>query len=150
MEEREPLDIPESVNPTPTEVQRMMEKEADMLEQIPMPGVLKGEAARRRKWLTIPRRARIAIRKMHNELGHCPQTVLTNIQRPSKADRDMLEASKCFKCIHCIRNAPAPQTSKVALPKQYVFNFYVGLDASDLHGASGINHSFLNIVCLGT
>ena len=48
---------------TPHDVQERAQAEDDLLEQIPMPGVPRHEAHRRRQWLTIPRKARIAIRK---------------------------------------------------------------------------------------
>ena len=77
---------------------RYEEREADMLEQIPMPGASADERERRRKWLTLPRKARIAIRKLHNELGHVPQSVLVKILRASRANRNMIDAAKFFKC----------------------------------------------------
>ena len=158
--EQVPIDVPETEDHatssratpsrTPMDAQDALEREADMLEQIPMPGVPKDEYERRRKWLTLPRKARVAIRKMHNELGHVSISVLLNILRASRADKDMIDAAKLFKCIHCENNKPAPQTSKVALPKPYVFNFYIGVDVFELHDAAGDSHSFFNIVCLGT
>ena len=43
------------------------------------------EAERKRKWLKLPRNARIAIRRLHNEWGHKPKGVLKAILKASNA-----------------------------------------------------------------
>ena len=61
--------------------------EADMLEQLPLPGYPQTEQERRKKWLEIPRRTRIAIRWLHRNLRHLPKQALL----------DKMLASRCPK-----------------------------------------------------
>ena len=68
----------------PEGVEEMLLKEEEILEQIPMPGVPGHEETRRKVWLDLPRRARVAIRKMHQEWGHMPKTVMINIRKRRK------------------------------------------------------------------
>ena len=44
---------------TPAEVEREAHDEDDFLETLPLPGIPEGEAARRKAWLGIPRKARL-------------------------------------------------------------------------------------------
>ena len=41
------------------------DREADLLEQIPLPGNREPEKERLASWLRLPRRARVAIRRLH-------------------------------------------------------------------------------------
>ena len=73
-----------------------VDEEADLLEQVLLPGNPRKEAERRSKWLKIQRRARIAIRRMHRNLRHLPKQALI----------DMLKATKSPKRIHCSQTLP--------------------------------------------
>ena len=115
-----------------------------------MPGVPEDERYRRREWLKLPKKARIAIRRLHTEFGHAPRTVLEQILRASKASADMRNAAKYFKCTACMNNAKLPQRSKTTLPKPYTFNHCVGVDVFELHDYEGARHSYFNVLCLGT
>ena len=44
------------------------EKEAELLEELPLPGNPVAERERKAKWLELPRRARIAIRRLHRNM----------------------------------------------------------------------------------
>ena len=72
---------------------RLAEKEDEILEEMPLPGYPKGERERREKWLTIPRRTRIAIRRMHDAFGHPVKSVLINLLRAAKQPPDMINAA---------------------------------------------------------
>ena len=56
------------------------------------------EAARRREWLKLPRAARIAVRRLHQEFGHTPRSVLVQILKASKAPQEYIAAAKSFVC----------------------------------------------------
>ena len=87
-----------------------------MLEEIPLPGTPVGEAERRKEWLKIPRPARAAIWRLHNQFGHCPKTVLVEILKNSKADESFIRAAKHFSCDDCSVTQKLPkQTSKVSV-----------------------------------
>ena len=134
----------------PEEVEKAAGKDQEFLDSIPIPGVPEQEANRRRQWLKIPRKARAAIRKMHAEWGHMPNSVLKNVLKIGKADADMIRACDFLRCEHCEMAKDNPQTNKVGPPHNYVFNHECGVDVFDLHDYEGKPHQFLNIVCMGT
>ena len=45
--------------------------EQDMLDSLPLPAATKSEADRKKAWLGVPRRARVAIRRLHRNFKHC-------------------------------------------------------------------------------
>ena len=152
-EERRPLDTPEEgdedMRVTET-VEDADAYESGILEELPLPGMPIGEANRKRKWLKLPRNARLAIRRMHNEWGHKPKSVVKAILKAAQAPKEYVDAVDNLRCEACDATAPNPQTKKSAPPKPYVFNHDVGVDLLDLHDADGNSHLFLNIVCQGT
>ena len=50
-----------------------IDREAELLEELPLPGNPKQERERKAKWLALPRRARIAIRRLHRNMRHLPK-----------------------------------------------------------------------------
>ena len=79
---------------SPEDLERLVQEEEDLLEGLPIPGVPADEKQRRSEWLKLPRKARVAIRRMHTEFGHCPRTVLEQILRASKSSKEMLNAAE--------------------------------------------------------
>ena len=124
--------------------------EAEPLERLPLPGNPKHERERKRLWLALPRRARIAIRRTHRNLRHLPKGALIDMLRAAKAPRDYIDAAKSFRCESCELVKAPPLSHKSGRPKPYVFNNEVGVDVLDLHDADGNSHLFLNIVDQGT
>ena len=53
-----------------------VEREQEMLDSMPLPGVPKDEAERRRKWSKLSMKVRAAIRALHRMLGHKPRSAL--------------------------------------------------------------------------
>jgi len=143
-------DVDSDEEPIPIEIENAVIRDEELLEEIPLPGAPVAEAARRKKWLKIPRRARTAIRKMHREWGHIPRPVLKQILKASKAPPEFLEAVDNMRCETCVLTAKPKQTNKVGPPKPYIFNKEVGIDVFDLHDYEGNCHLFLNSVCQGT
>ena len=152
-EERRPLetvdDDEEDVRATKA-VEDIDAYEREILEELPLPGMPVGELERKRKWFKLPRNARLAIRRMHNEWGHKPKSVLKAILKAAKAPKEYVDAVDHLRCEACDATATNPQTKRTAPPKPYVFNHEVGVDVLDLHDADGNSHLFLNIVDQGT
>ena len=96
-----------------------------MLEELPLPGASLDDKERRKKWLKIPQKARLAIRKMHKEWGHMPGSVLKNILKVAKADESYIKAAEYLRCDDCDKIHKPKQTSKTAPPKPFMFNFEV-------------------------
>ncbi len=121
-----------------------------MLDAMPLPGTPKDEAERRRLWLLIPLRARAAIRRMHRQFGHPAVSVLCQILRAARAPLDYIKAARHMKCEGCEENKQKPQSAKVALPKDYVFNREIGVDVLEIKDSSGHRYSCLNVIDMGT
>ena len=135
----------------PEGIEEALLNEEETLEKMPLPGVPEHERTRRKAWLKIPRRARVAIRRMHAEWGHLPNTVLINILKTAKAPPEYIDAAVKHLCNTCEVAAPKKQTSKHGPPTlNYSFNHTVGVDVLDLHDYDGNCYLFLNIVCYGT
>ena len=57
------------------------DREADLLEQIPLPGHPESEKERQTSWLRLPRRGRVAIRRLHRNLRRLPREELVQMLR---------------------------------------------------------------------
>ena len=100
-------------------------------------------------WLRLPRRARVAIRRLHRNLRHVPRQALVQMLRAVRAPQDFFNAAKTFRCQGCDNKKPRPQTHKVSPPRPYTFNHEVGVDVFEIVDSVGKRFSILNAV-LGT
>ena len=64
--------------PTMKEVEEAFDQEEEMLESLPLPNLPKDETSRREQWLRMPRAARVSVRKLHRQFGHCPNPALVD------------------------------------------------------------------------
>jgi hypothetical protein len=124
--------------------------EADMLEQLPLPGYPQKEQERRKKWLEIPRRTRIAIRRLHRNLRHLPKQALLDIMRAGRCPEEYIEAAKYFRCETCDVEKKKVRRHTATPPKPYEFNHDIGVDVIDTKDAAGTHYSILNCVDNGT
>ena len=99
-----------------------------LLEALPLAGFPKDEAERRREWAKIPRRTRIAIRRLHNMMSHRPKEVLLQVLRGSGAPEEMIRAAKAFRCPTCGVSQETPKKHPVSAPCSYVCNKEVSID----------------------
>ena len=72
------------------------DREAGLLEQMPPPGHLEPENERAASWFRLPRRARVAIRRLHRNLRHLPKEELVQMLRAARAPQDYISAAKTF------------------------------------------------------
>ena len=124
--------------------------EQDLLEKIPLPGNPQGEQERKKIWLSLPRRARITIRRLHRNFKHLPRNALVQMLRAAKAPKDFIEAAKSHRCDVCEATRPPARTNKVSRPKPYVFNHEIGVDVFEVKDAAGTFYDLLNVVDYGT
>ena len=124
------------------------DREADLLEQMPLLGHPKSEKERPASWLRLPRRVRVAIRRLHRNLRHLPKEALVKMLRAARASQDYLSAAKTFRCQGCENTKPRPQTHKVSPPRPHTFNREVGVDVFEIVDAIGMRFSILNAVCM--
>ena len=79
-----------------------------MLEEMPLPGRSAQEAERKKTWFALPRPARAAIRRLHNQFGHKPKEPLIEVLRAARCPDEYIEAAKHFRCPDCERNVKPP------------------------------------------
>ena len=121
---------------------KAVDREKDLLDAMPLPGTPVDEAERRRSWIALPLRVRTGIRRMHRQFGHPSSTVLVQILRAARAPPEYIQACRHFRCDACEDNKPKYQSTKMALPKDYVFGRNLGIDDEP--------YLCLNILDLGT
>ena len=119
-------------------------------EQMPLLGHPESEKERLASWLRLPRRARVAIRRLYRNLRHLPREALVQMLRATRAPQDYINAAKTFRCQGCDNAKPRPHTHKVSPIRPFTFNHEVGVDVSEIVDSVGVRSSILNAVCMGT
>ena len=117
---------------------------------MPLLGHPESEKERLASWLRPPRRARVAIRRVHRNLRHLPREALVQMLRAARAPQDYINAAKTFRCQGCDNTKPRPQTHKVSSPRPYTFNHEVGVDVFEIVDSVGMRFAILNAVCMET
>ena len=79
----------------------VFDDEQDLLEKIPLPGNPTAEQERKKIWLSLPRRARITIRRLHRNFKHLPKNALAQMLRAAKVPKEFIEAAKAHRCDVC-------------------------------------------------
>ena len=108
------------------------------------------EEERSRKWSALPRELKLAIQRIHVNLGHARLPDMMRALRISKASEVALKACRLFRCKECPRllEPKIPRPSK--LPQVDEFNVVVGLDIFVEKDANGDEWTWLNVVDEGT
>ena len=116
---------------------KLEEYEQNLLDEMPLPGMPKDEAERRRLWAGIPRRARAAIRRMHRMIGHKPKEVLLQVLKEAGADQVYLDAVKLYRCDDCAQTDSKVRTHPVGPPSRYAFNYELQVDVLETYVVGG-------------
>ena len=124
------------------------DREADLLEQMPLPGHPESEKERLASWLRLPRRARVAMRRLHRNLRHLPKEALVQMLRAARAPQDYISAAKTFRLQGRGNARPRPQTHKVSPSRLFTSNREVGVDVFEIVDSIGLRFSILNAVCM--
>jgi len=119
-----------------------------MLDSLVLVGFPEEEYKRRKAWLSLPRTARAAIRRMHRMLSHKPKSVMLHILKGARADPVLIEAVKHFRCPDCPEEHTRAQPVKA--PSLYLFNFEVVVDVLEIKDDGAERYSCLSCVCNGT
>ena len=137
--------------PLDEDLSKAVDREKDLLHAMPLPGTPVDEAERRRAWIAQPLRVRTAIRRMHRQFGHPSSTVLVQILRAARAPPEYIRACRHFRCDACEDNKPKHQSTKVPLPKDYVFGRNLCIDVLEIKDTADEPYLLcLNILDLGT
>ena len=135
--------------PLDEDLSKAIDRENNLLDAMPLPGTPVDEAERRRSWIALPLRERAAIRRMHRQFGHPSSTVVVQILR-ARAPPEYIQACLHFRCDACEDDKPKQQSTKVALPKDYVFGRNLGIDVLEIKDIIDETNLCLNILDLGT
>ena len=119
----------------------LADREADLLEQVPLPGHPESEKERLASWLRLPCRACVAIKQLHQNLRHLPKEALVQMLRGARAPQHYISAAKTFRCQECDNVKPRPQTHKVSPPRPYSCNHEVGVDVCEIVDSVGTRFS---------
>eukprot|EP00438_Fugacium_kawagutii_P008061 Skav219569 [mRNA] locus=scaffold3203:12014:25029:+ [translate_table: standard] len=108
------------------------------------------EVARQQKWDSLPRELKLALKRVHINLGHAPTAQMLRAMRLSRASEVAIRACRLFRCPDCprIQLPKKPRPSKLPLTEE--FNVEIGLDLLHEKDANGHSWSWLNILCQGT
>ena len=106
------------------------EQEQEMLDSLVLVGFPKDEYQRRKAWLSLPRSARAAIRRMHRMLSHKPRSVMLHILKGARADPTLIEAVQHFRCPDCPEDHARAQPVKA--PSLYIFNYEIVVDVLEV------------------
>ena len=120
------------------------------LDEVDVPRLPMLEAERRQGWKKLPQHVRVAVRRLHHQLGHIPLKVLANLLRAARVDPEYIKRVKLLRCNECEKSAPRRAAHKVSLPERFVFNHSIGIDVFELLDAEGTKFQVLNMICLGT
>ncbi len=83
------------------ELDAQLEKEMELLDGLPWPGKPADDAERHKAWMSLPRKARAAVRRLHHMLGHKPREVILHVLTGARAPQEYIDAAKHFQCSAC-------------------------------------------------
>ena len=112
--------------------------------------VQKKEEERERKWNNLPRELKLAIARVHQNLGHARTEDMLRALRISRASETAIKACRLFKCKECPRVIPPkiPRPSKLPIVDE--FGVMLGMDVFEDKDADKNSWTWLNIVDQGT
>ena len=109
------------------------------------------EAERLRKWQVLPRELKLAIKRIHVNLGHANVSAMLRALRTSRASETAIKAVRLFRCEDCPRMQEHPKEPRPAkLPQVHDFNVQIGLDILVDKDSEGQQWAWLSILCQGT
>ena len=108
------------------------------------------EQLRKQKWDSLPRELKLALRRIHVNLGHASTAQMLRAMRISRASEVAIRACRLFRCPDCPRIQLPKQPRPAKLPLTEEFNIHIGVDVLQAKDADGNSWSWLNILCQGT
>lgn len=108
------------------------------------------EEERQRKWQALPRELKLALQRIHINLGHARLPDMLRALRVSRASEVALKACRLFRCKECPRLLEPKHPRPSRLPQVGEFNVVVGLDVLSEKDSNGDEWTWLNVVDEGT
>eukprot|EP00959_Pyramimonas_sp_CCMP1952_P213755 4472644-Pyramimonas_sp.AAC.1 len=93
------------------------------------------ETTRQQRWDQLPRELKMAIRRLHENLGHASKVEMFRVLRISRASEAATKACILFHCEHCERTRRPARARPSKLPTVDEFNVVVGFDTFAGKGA---------------
>ena len=136
--------------PLDEDLSKAVDREKDLLDAMPLPGTPVDEAERRRSWIAQPLRVRTAIRRMHRQFGIHHQRFWYKSCVQFGLLPSTFRHADIFGVMPVKTTNPKHQSTKVALPKDYVFGRNLGIDVLEVKDIVDEPYLCLNILDLGT
>ncbi|CAE7715141.1 RE1 [Symbiodinium necroappetens] len=108
------------------------------------------EETRERQWNALPRELKLAIRRIHVNLGHANTKAMLRSLRIARASESAIKACRLFRCKECPRMHELREPRPSKLPVIDEFNIQLGLDIITEKDSAGQSWSWLNTLCQGT
>ena len=111
------------------------------------------ERERKEKWLKIPREQRVAIRRLHQMMGHCSVQSLVRMLKSSMAEKSVIDAAQHFRCQSCeeMKSDERPRTVRPTNPvHQIKFNDEMAANVFEVVDVKGDRHGILSMVDMAT
>ena len=108
------------------------------------------EETRARQWQALPKELKLAIKRVHVNLGHAPTPAMLRALRIARASDVAVKACRPFRCPDCprLQEPKIPRPSKLPIADE--FNVLIGVDVFKEKDAQGQSWTFLNILDQGT
>ena len=76
--------------------------EQDLLDKIPLPGNPVSEQQMKQKWLSLPRRGRIAVRRLHRKFRQLPKNAFVQLLRVARVPKELIEAAEVHNTMYVL------------------------------------------------
>ena len=98
----------------------------------------------------LPRELKLAIKRVHVNLGHASMPTMLRAMRIAKASEVAIKACRLFRCPEWSRLQEPRRPRPSKLPITDEFNVMIGMDIFQAKDAQGEQWTFLNVLCQGT
>ena len=123
------------------------EREREWLKTLPLPGVPKSDAERRKLWRQLPQKVRVAIRRLHRQFNQTAPKTLVAILKAGGASKEFIEAAKLAKCDSCVKTSGKPRPHPVGLDHgEYRVGDVLGVDVLETADSGKQKYQCVNLV----
>ena len=92
----------------------------------------------------------VAVHRLHQMTGHASSSAISRMLKLAKADLEVFNRLKYFKCETCQRHKKPEPTPVVRPPSLYTFNCEITADCFECREALGYCFTVLSVIGVGT
>ncbi len=122
-----------------------LHRQEELEELPPPPHSVNIEVERKRKWLSAPKTARIALGRLHNMTGHSPPSAMVQLLRTSGASSQVIETTRHFACETCRKRQSPQRPNVVKPPSKMEFNHEIAIDCLEIKDSYGNRLGLLEV-----